>query len=50
MPRQSRGLGLTSITERLRMLGGGDALMASEITVLIADDHPIFRRGLREVI
>jgi DNA-binding NarL/FixJ family response regulator len=24
--------------------------MANEITVLIADDHPIFRRGLREVI
>lgn len=24
--------------------------MASEITVLIADDHPIFRRGLRQVI
>lgn len=24
--------------------------MSNEITVLIADDHPIFRRGLREVI
>lgn len=24
--------------------------MANEITVLIADDHPIFRRGLREII
>ena len=24
--------------------------MANEITVLIADDHPIFRRGLQEVI
>jgi DNA-binding NarL/FixJ family response regulator len=24
--------------------------MISELTVLIADDHPIFRRGLREVI
>jgi DNA-binding NarL/FixJ family response regulator len=25
-------------------------MMANEITVLIADDHPIFRRGLQEVI
>jgi two-component system, NarL family, response regulator DegU len=25
-------------------------MMADEITVLIADDHPIFRRGLREII
>src|SRR4051812_23296218 len=24
--------------------------MADDLTVLIADDHPIFRRGLREVI
>lgn len=24
--------------------------MASEITVLIADDHPVFQRGLREII
>jgi DNA-binding NarL/FixJ family response regulator len=24
--------------------------MASEITVLIADDHPIFRKGLREIL
>src|SRR6185503_6973879 len=24
--------------------------MSDEITVLIADDHPIFRKGLREVI
>ncbi len=78
--RPGRGLGLTSITERLRLLGGsltidsapgqGTALemqvplsrrtsgggvppglmMTSRITVLIADDHPIFRRGLQEII
>jgi YesN/AraC family two-component response regulator len=24
--------------------------MGPEITVVIADDHPIFRRGLREII
>jgi two-component system, NarL family, response regulator DegU len=24
--------------------------MSDEITVLIADDHPIFRKGLREII
>lgn len=25
-------------------------MMSDEITVLIADDHPIFRRGLRQII
>ena len=24
--------------------------MSNKITVLIADDHPIFRKGLREII
>ena len=24
--------------------------MTTQITVLIADDHPIFRKGLREII